>query len=304
MFVNMNRRQFLAQIGAGGLALPLGAVCAASPGTHAYPGPALARVGPKAGLCTIAFQDRPLLEVLDLAAKVGFDGVEPWGKPDHLPLSTPDARVLEIKAKLDSLGLACSHYGSYVRLGEEREPALQESDMRRALAIARLLGTHIIRIWAGSRNSENLSASELERIVTDGKKFCAMAEKEGILLAVEMHGQTLTNRASALVDLIHRVGSNSLKANYQILNDTEDPYERARIAGPYAVMVHAQNEGAPGEGQPLICGGKVDFRKIWEILSGFGFKGYFEVEFVKGKTFEEKVEFLKQDYACLKTIGA
>ena len=306
---NINRRQFLAHVGIGGVALPLGVVCStASAGALRSPGsgesPARTRVGPKAGLCTIAFQERPLFEVLELAARAGFDGVEPWGKADHLPLSTPDSHVREVRARLDGLGLSCSHFGSYVRLGEEREATLQETDMRRAIAIARLLGTSIVRIWAGAKNSEDLSAAELDRIISDGKKFCALAEKEGVLLAMEMHGQTLTNRASAMIDLIRRVGSPSLKANFQILNDTEDPYKRARSAGPYAVMVHAQNEGAPGDGQPLICKGVVDFRKIWEILSGFGFKGYFEVEFVRGKTLEEKVEFLKQDCACLKAIGA
>jgi 3-dehydroshikimate dehydratase len=306
---NISRRHFLAHVGIGGVALPLGVVCsAASARSSRSPGagelPTRTRVGPKVGLCTIAFQERPLIEVLELAARAGIDGVEPWGKADHLPLSTPDSRVREVKARLDDLGLLCSHFGSYVRLGEEREAALQETDMRRAIAIAQLLGTNIIRIWAGAKNSEDLNAAELDHIISDGKKFCALAEKEGVLLAMEMHGQTLTNRASAMIDLIRRVGSPSLKANFQILNDTEDPYERARSAGPYAVMVHAQNEGAPGEGQPLICKGVVDFQKIWEILSGFGFKGYFEVEFVKGKTLKEKVDNLKQDCACLKAIGA
>ena len=38
----------------------------------------------KTALCTIAFKDRSFVEVLDLAVRAGFDGVEPWGKPDHM----------------------------------------------------------------------------------------------------------------------------------------------------------------------------------------------------------------------------
>ena len=39
----------------------------------------------KLGLCTIAFQEKPLEEVIDIAADHGFDGIELWGKPPHLP---------------------------------------------------------------------------------------------------------------------------------------------------------------------------------------------------------------------------
>ena len=42
----------------------------------------------KLGLCTIAFQEKPLEEVIDIAADYGFDGIEVWGKPPHLPATT------------------------------------------------------------------------------------------------------------------------------------------------------------------------------------------------------------------------
>jgi sugar phosphate isomerase/epimerase len=308
---NMLRREFLARIGMAGMALPLGlTACGGGTGqtaaadTSAVAAGQAISGGPKVGLCTIAFQERPLFEVLELAAEVGFDGIEPWGKPDHLPLTTPDERVREIKAKLDSLNLACSHFGSYVRLGEERPAGQQEADMRRSLEIAGLLGTNIVRIWAGSKNSEDMSEADWTRTVEDGKKYCALAEPLGIQLAMEMHGRTLTNRSAAMIDLINRVGSPALKANYQILNDTEDPYERASAAAPYAVMVHAQNAyDGGGEQQTLISQGVVDFNKIFEILSAAGFKGYFQVEFVKGSSYEEKVESLQRDCAYLKSIG-
>jgi len=72
-----------------------------------------------------------------------------------------------------------------------------------------------------------MTEEEWARTVEDGKKYCAMAEPMGILLAMEMHGNCLTNRASALLDLIERVGSPALKANYQILNNT-----RTRTSAP------------------------------------------------------------------------
>jgi sugar phosphate isomerase/epimerase len=299
----MDRRSFLAHTASLGLLLPLGAVAVNRVRAAGSTGQQGKSRGPKVALCTIAFQDRPFFEVLELAASVGFNGVEPWGKPDHLPLTAADERVREVKRKLDSLGLTCSHYGSYLRLGEDKAAARQKADMIRSIDIARMLGTKIIRIWAGNKNSEELSADEWSRIVSDARQYCALAESAGVLLAMEMHGNTLTNRSSAMLELIRQVNRPSLRANFQILNDTEDAYERAAQAGPYAVMCHAQNVAAAGKELPLISEGIVDFRRIYRILQGFGFDGFFEVEFVRGKTFDERVDALKKDYAYLRTLG-
>ena len=310
----MDRRDFLSKIGLSGLALSIGgAACGGGGAGAGAPAPSLSaagqgaaamRKGPKVALCTIAFQDRPLDEVLKLAADVGFDGVEPWGKPDHLPLTRTDDEVKAIQERIAGLGLKTSHYGSYVRLGDGQDPAEKDRDMQRSVDITRLLDTDICRIWAGLKNSELLNEADWKLMVEDGKRFCARAEQAGVLLAIEMHGNSVTNKASAAVDLINRVGSPSLKLNYQILGESEDPYERARLAGSHVVMVHAQNENPSGRGQSLICEGAVDFRKVWEILHGqFGFAGYFEVEFVRGNTMDEKVAALKADYECLRGIA-
>ena len=306
----MDRRDFLGRIGFSGLALSLGAACgksgeeaAAEAGSAA--GAAMAAdSGPQVALCTIAFQERPLDEVLQLAASTGFEGVEPWGKPEHLPLTRSDEEVRAVKARLDELGLKASHYGSYIRLGDGQAAEEKNRDMDRAIQITGLLGTNICRIWAGLKNSELLGDQDWEMMVEDGKRFCSRAETAGAVLAIEMHGNSVTNKADAAVELIERVGSPALRLNYQVLGNSEDPYERATTAGPYAVMVHAQNEGGGGgENQPMICEGTVDFQKIYDILKPFGFQGYFEVEFVRGKTYEEKVESLKKDFACLKAIS-
>lgn len=262
--------------------------------------------GPKAGLCTIAFSDRPLDEVIELAARAGCDGVEPWGKPDHLPLTRTDDEVKAIRDKIGSLGMEVSHYGSYVRLGDGQDAEAKNAEMDRAIAITRLLGTDIARIWAGTKDSELLGEEDWKLMVDDGKRFCARAEEAGVKLAMEMHGKSVTNRADAAVELVHRVGSPALKLNYQALfdKDHEDYYERATKAGPYVVMCHAQNYKPGGEEiMTLIQDGDLDYNKVWDILKGFGFKGYFEVEFVVGKTFEEKVASLQKDVDFLKSIG-
>ncbi|MBW7998092.1 MAG: sugar phosphate isomerase/epimerase [Candidatus Glassbacteria bacterium] len=311
----MDRRDFLQKLGLTGLVLGVsGSACGGGDEVSARQGGASAArpsmsAGPKVGLCTIAFQELPFQEVLQLAHDAGIDGIEPWGKPDHLPLTRTDDEVRQARDAIEAQGLEVSHYGCYVRLGEdlEREKVSQvqkEANMARAVQITKLLGTDICRIWAGNKDSELLGEDDWERMVGDGNKFCALAEDAGITLAIEMHGNSVTNKAAAAVELLERVGSPALKLNYQILNNSEDPYERARTAGPHVVMVHAQNTPMQGRGQALICEGAVDFQKVWDILHGqFGFEGYFEIEFVGGETPEQKRAALEADAKCLKGIG-
>ncbi|MBN2288034.1 MAG: sugar phosphate isomerase/epimerase [Candidatus Glassbacteria bacterium] len=305
---NMDRRKFLGRLGAAGMALPLGITgCGNAEKDAPTAGGQPELSGPRVGLCTIAFQERPLDEVLELAARVGFDGVEPWGKPDHLPLTSPDDRVLEIRDKVRSLGLEVSHYGCYVRLGDGQEPAEKDREMDRVISITGMLGTGIARIWAGTKDSEELDERDWRLMVEDGKRFCARAEEAGVLLAMEMHSNSVTNRAAGAARLIELVGSPALRANYQAIFGPggEDFYQRARTVGPWVVMVHAQNSRAGEHEQCLIEEGDLDFRKLYGILKNeFGFEGYFEVEFVRGRSYEEKVAALEKDCAYLKSIRA
>jgi sugar phosphate isomerase/epimerase len=302
----MDRRDFLHRLGLGSLALGMGSAGA---------GKLLAQAGgegsgPGVALCTIAFSELPFADVVKLAAEVGFDAVEPWGKPEHIPLTRTDDEVKKYRELIEGAGLKVSHYGCYVRIGDDLEQEKvpqdeKEANMARAVRITKLLGADICRMWAGNKNSELLGEDDWAKMVSDGKKFCALAGDAGITLAIEMHGNSVTNKAAAAVELIERVGSPALKLNYQILNESEDPYERARIAGPHVVMCHAQNVPKDGgRGQANICDGAVDFQKIWDILHGrFGFGGYFEVEFVAGRTPEAKRAALDADYACLRAIS-
>jgi sugar phosphate isomerase/epimerase len=98
----------------------------------------------KLGLCSIAFQDKPLEEVIDIAAEYGFDGVEVWGKPPHMPAEYDETHVKNIRNLAQQKGLAVSAFGSYV------DPLMtfHQKHLEEAFKIAHELGTDLIRIWS------------------------------------------------------------------------------------------------------------------------------------------------------------
>ena len=68
----------------------------------------------KVGLCTIAFRELPLEKVLDIATECGFDGVEVWGKPPHIPDEYDAEYVRAIPGMARERGLEIISFGSYV----------------------------------------------------------------------------------------------------------------------------------------------------------------------------------------------
>lgn len=254
----------------------------------------------KIGLCTIAFSELPLEEVLNIASENGFDGVEIWGKEGHLPLNSEYEYVREIKAMADAEGLEIAAFGSYIRpLSDDFEEQAE-----RALRITQGLGSGLMRVWSGGGPSKNISASDKRLITMRLKTLCNWAQLYKITIAVEMHGNNLTDNADSILELIEDVAYPGLKTYYQSLFHAEsgDFYEAAQKIGKYIVNVHAQNAKRLKGGKIESCGiadGMVDYKKIVEILRQFDYDGYLEVEFVHGK---DKLAALKKDRDFLAEI--
>ena len=256
----------------------------------------------KVALCTIAFSEEPLEEVLDLACAVGFPAVELWGKEPHMGEEFDGKRAREVSRMLAERGLALSVFGSYLELGVEG----QMEKAGPVLETAAALGAPIVRVWAGNTASAEAGEKDWSACLRDCERACRAAEPFGLVLAVEMHNGSLADMASAALRVVEEVGAPGLKLNFQVSYppDEEDPYERVRKVAPWVVNVHTQNFIRDDEGAWKWClmeEGCVDYRKIFPVLEEAGFDGYFEVEFVKEPA-GSKRQFLEKDCAFLRSL--
>lgn len=261
----------------------------------------------KVGLCTIAFPEKSLEEILDMAQEIGFDGVEIWGKEPHMGEVLDEERVKKARKMLEERNLSPSMFGSYLCLGVEGEFPKAES----ILKIAQGLGATIVRIWAGNKGSQEATGKDWENCLKDLEKVCRKAEKMGINLAMEMHAGTLADRGETARKLIEQVSLPNLKVNFQVdFPGREAPLERLAAVIPWIVNVHAQNFKKVHPGSPvrwedsltLIREGVIDYQQLFHRLKEANFLGYFEVEFVKGHSPEEKILSLKDDYKFLRSL--
>ncbi|HIE29621.1 TPA: sugar phosphate isomerase/epimerase [Candidatus Poribacteria bacterium] len=247
----------------------------------------------KIGLCTIAFSELPLEDVLDIAGRYGFDGVEIWGKQPHTPSEYDEDYFRKIKEIADSKMLEIAAFGSYVNpLTDD-----YEQQMETALQITQILGSKLIRVWSGGGPSKSVRANDRRLITIRLKTVCQWAGINSITVATEMHNNNLTDTAETTLQLIQDVGLPGLKTYYQpcFRKDADDFYECAKLVGPYVANVHAQNAKQLDNGSFEACAiadGVVNYKKIVGILRSYDYDGYLEIEFVHG---EDKLAALKND---------
>ena len=234
----------------------------------------------KTALCTIAFQDRKFEDVLNLAVRAGFDGVEPWGKPDHMPGSYNAAENRRMARAIRERGLDVSQYGSYINPvspGFERE-------MAEGLDTASDLGTDKIRVWAGSCGSSEATDEDWQKVISGFRRFADCAGDRGVSLVLEMHLGYLCDTVRGSLRLVEGVDRPNFLLNFQPMytDSASRVVEVARQVASRVATVHAQNYTTPGRNaRSLISAGYVDYRAVVRELAAAGFDGYLEVEFVK-----------------------
>ncbi len=250
----------------------------------------------KLGLCSIAFQEKPLEEVIDIAADYGFDGIEVWGKPPHMPAEYDAAHVEKIRNAAAQRGLAISAYGSYV----SPMMHLYQKHFEEAFKIAQGLGTALLRIWSGGGASASIAPSDKRLILFRLVSMAQWANFRNMRLGLEMHNNHFTDSVATILETIEGVNVPALRTYYQPLarGDADEPHTAAQKLASHIVNVHAQNFDQYGKACP-IADGLVDYARIVDILGEVGYDGYLEVEFVHG---DNKLEALQRDRDYLASL--
>jgi sugar phosphate isomerase/epimerase len=263
----------------------------------------------KVGVCSIAWKEQlPIIEVLDTAARIGFDGVELWGRPPHTPEKYDEDYVTKLRKAFDERDLIPSMFGSYVYAGTSDFEKQMDLAIKNTLG----LGTDLCRIWADKISSADADAKTWERVVADMKMICKEGRRHGLVFAIERHNRTLADSLDSTIALVERVGAENLAINYQVWRD-RDPESIAReirTLGDLIVNVHTSNPSRqPSEERGLATSREedVDYAKLVEELKAINFDRFVEVEFTRrGRDgeldLEAKEKELKKDCQFLRKM--
>ena len=189
----------------------------------------------KPGLVSVSFRGLAPEEIIPLAVRCGLRAIE-WGGDIHVPCGDL-ARAEAVGAATRTAGLEVACYGSYCRLTDEGSG---RGDLTAVVATAKALGAPLIRVWAGPRGSAEATPAQREEVVRNAQQLGELAAKEGLDVAFEYHGRTLTDTADSALALLEAVHRKNVGCLWQPPVDMSVPdcLTGIRTVAPYVRNIH------------------------------------------------------------------
>lgn len=197
----------------------------------------------KSGVVSVSFRPNSVDEIIKAASEAKLTLIE-WGSDVHAPAG--DVQLSEkIKADSEASGIKTVTYGSYFRVG-----VTPNEEFPKYLESAKALGASVIRIWA-YRSVKATEGEEWDKVVSDAKEICKMAEPYGIKVCLECHNGSITEdyrtALAFLKDVNHELFGMYWQPNQ--LKSLEYNIDAAKALAPYVEALHVfhfiNNEKAP-----------------------------------------------------------
>ena len=177
------------------------------------------------GAVSATFKKLPLSveEIIALLKECGLRAVE-WSENAHVFPDDPKGAA-ELRRKTVDAGLRVAAYGSYFRLGENENPG---QEFEKSLLSAEALGAPVIRVWAGTKASQDVSEAERCCLTQEAALIADMALRKSIQVAFEWHKNTLTDTNESAERLLREANHPNL---YCLWQPTVALTPRERTAG-------------------------------------------------------------------------
>jgi len=278
----------------------------------------------KFGIFTVSIPEYEPEKALEVAAEIGYDGLE-WrivkddgerskpsfwsGNRSSMTAEELIAKAPALKAKASSLGVEMPSLGTYI---DCHNLEAVEISMKAASA----LGAKSLRIGTGGYKADGGShASQMARAREQYVKVAELAAKHSVRAVVETHHGLITPTVALTMQVLNglppeRVGIMWDPGN-QALEGRENYKMALDIAGPYLAEVHVKNcfyeptfiAGSTMQWRPRWCQvqlGVVNWPEIMGELKRIGYDGW--VIFEDFSTDQPVFERIKSNLSYFKTL--
>jgi len=247
-----------------------------------------------------------LFDLLDFCARNDFEAIDPtgyyfpgYGSVREGKKGVPtDAYIRSFKRRAFELGVSISGTGvaNDLATADKEKRASEVKHIQEWVEVAAKLGAPVLRVFSGPvpAGYENKWDEVAQWMVADLKQCVAHAEKFGVIIGIQNHGDMLKS-ADQVIKVIQMVDSPWFGA----INDTgyyptADPYaDMARVV-PYTVNWQVKQRLGGKEGTTPM-----DLKKLIHLMKAGGYRGYVPIETLSqpGKEYDPVVfvpQFLKE----------
>ncbi|HUT35683.1 MAG TPA: sugar phosphate isomerase/epimerase family protein [Planctomycetota bacterium] len=243
----------------------------------------------KFSFMTFSCPDLTWAEVLDVARRLGYDGVEPRAQAKHLhgvePSTTAGQRALLRRMAEDAdVGIACLATSCSYTAPTPAELSRMMADSRALIALAHDLGAPTMRVFGGGIPQGMTRDTAATQLADSLAALAPEARAAGVTLCVETHDSWCN--AHDLAAVIERVGHPNVRVNWDIMHPvnaagmTMD--EAFDVLRPDIRHVHF-HDGTRGDKGTQLCPigqGFIDHRRAVALLRSIGYDGYLSGEWI------------------------
>jgi len=237
----------------------------------------------KTCLCSVACKtgDWTVEGIVDVAAQLGFDGIELWG---NFLAEADEARLKQIRDYCDAKGLAVpliSPYMGFFDLNRSNHDEMV-AECEKFLRIAQRMGVPAVRSFAGfvcEISAATADEATWAYAINGFAEYAALGEKYGIDIAIETHDQSLVDSMDGIEKLFKAVPSRRLKINFQIDKLPEmsgmsltEIWQRLRDRVVH-MHYHASKDPAKQE----------QTKEIFRCMKQDGWDGFISIEYCEGQ---------------------
>lgn len=215
-------------------------------------------------------------EGLQAAKTIGLDGLEvsAGGPADVLELADP-ARIAAYKGQMAATGVVVSSTAMGLLNGnpfatEPRAPQWLEQ----TIGATRDLGAKVILLaffgQGDLRDGDKLKAGDVDATVERIKAAAPKAQEAGVILGIE---NTLSAKDN--LDILERIGHDSVRVYYDIGNSTNNGYDvpaEIRMLGDRICQIHFKDGGN------YLGEGEVDVPAAVAAINDSGYRGWIVLE--------------------------
>ena len=163
------------------------------------------------GLVSITYRQCSPEQIITLCQNNRLAAIE-WGGDVHVPHGDLETAV-KVAGMTRAAGLSMPSYGTYYKAGTYGDRYRMEFE--KLLQTADALNTPALRLWAGSKNSEDITKDERDILIRELRDCADLAAEHGKIITFERHNGTLTNRAASALAMIEEIGRENVRTHWQ-----------------------------------------------------------------------------------------
>jgi sugar phosphate isomerase/epimerase len=247
-----------------------------------------------------------LTEMLEVAARFGYDGVEPRLECRHrhgVELDTTAAQRRQIKDAFARSGIKAACIATSLRYADPAVAAAMVEQGHRSIDLAADVGAPCLRVFGGRMGAGLSRAAAIEVLAQALRSLADHAAERQVTVCLETHDDWID--PAHVAEVMRQVDHPAVAVNWDIMHPVrtgkatiEQSFQALR---PWVRHLHVHDGAGPEVTLVPIGQGDIDHRQAIALLKSVGYPGFISGEWIDWEPWQTH---LPRELATLKRYEA